>query len=83
MRGKADVRHRRRQTALRTRRCRRRRPRLPSPDGGSLVMIDHARVQVGILPEPLDELLDADALGNLDAVHLEDVLLARANLDDN
>ena len=46
-------------------------------------MIDHARVQVGILPEPLDELLDADALRNLDAVHLEDVLLARANLDDN
>ena len=41
-----------------------------------------ARVQMGILLEPLDELLHAHPLGDLDAVHLEDVLLARARLNE-
>ena len=35
-----------------------------------------------ILLEPLDELLHAHPLGHLDAMHLEDVLLARADLDE-
>ena len=52
---------------------------LSSPHG---LIVDEFRGQVGVFREALDELLHADALGHLDAVHLEDVLLARADLDE-
>ena len=61
--------------------CWRRGSRFSSPGGGGLGV-----GEVGCEPrvggDACDELLHAHSLGDLDAVHLEDVLLARARLNE-